>query len=57
MTRWALACVLERRPGLHLSWLVAEAMLGWCWLRALVAGREVSWRGRRLVLKADGALE
>ncbi|MBL8953940.1 MAG: carotenoid biosynthesis protein, partial [Myxococcaceae bacterium] len=38
------------------EWLLAEALLLACWVRALVLGRTVVWRGRVLRLGAHGAL-
>lgn len=54
--RSTLASVLERRPGAFLGWLGAESLLLWCWTRALVKGSRVVWRGRPLVVGAEGRL-
>ncbi|MDQ3264362.1 MAG: carotenoid biosynthesis protein [Myxococcota bacterium] len=56
LLRATLASVLERRPGVFLGWLGAELLLLWCWCRALVQGSRVVWRGRPLVVGAEGRL-
>ncbi len=55
--RLVLASALQRRPGLYLEWLAAEALLLACWLGALVRGGHVQWRGRTLQAGPNGALE
>ncbi|MBK7862641.1 MAG: hypothetical protein IPJ65_29340 [Archangiaceae bacterium] len=55
--RLILASVLERRPGLYVSWLFAEVLLLACWVRAVLAGSRVKWRGRELVVGAHGVLD
>jgi len=47
---------IARPRRLRFAWLAAEAVLLWCWLRALLSRRRVQWRGRRLVVGAHGVL-
>ncbi len=55
--RLVAAAVLMRRPGLYVEWLGAEALLLVCWVRALLSGRRVRWRGRTLLVGAHGRLQ
>jgi hypothetical protein len=55
--RLVTASVLERQRRVHLAWLGAEALLLVCWVRALLRGDRVTWRGRELAVGAQGALE
>lgn len=55
--RITLANRLDRRPGLRVEWLLAEAVLLLCWLEALRAGRTVTWRGRRFALREGGRMQ
>ncbi|MBL9037608.1 MAG: carotenoid biosynthesis protein [Archangium sp.] len=52
--RAVVAAVLERRVGVFFGWFGAEALLLWCWLRALTTRGQVTWRGRALVVGAHG---
>jgi ceramide glucosyltransferase len=54
--RILLASALDRRPGWRFEWLLGEALLLSCWVRALVAGPRVSWRGREFRVSHDGKL-
>lgn len=55
--RITLANRLDRRPGLRVEWLLAEAVLLGCWLEALRVGRTVTWRGRRFELRSGGRMQ
>lgn len=54
LLRATMALSLERQPRPYVAWFFAEALLLWCWLRALVSFGHVTWRGRRLEVSAHG---
>jgi hypothetical protein len=55
-TRIGLASHQDGRFGLRLEWLLAEALLLWCWVVSWHAGTTVTWRGRTFELLHGGKM-
>lgn len=55
-TRVGLALHQDGRVGLRLEWLLAEALLLWCWGASWLAGTTVTWRGRTFQLLHGGKM-